>query len=308
MKRSFLQRLLTTFSAACIVMTVPNVLGNGRAGGVYEITSDTLDAGGGSAAGGSFTMSGSADEWGGTSANDGTNAMHGFAGQLFSVTAVSLFADQNARELAAAGRLFGSYLADDGTTGWLDGADVGWSVLSGPLSSISQDGVMTGGVVGQDTAATVRGSYAGLSADVSLSVLDTLVDNFGTYGGDGIPDIWQIDHFGENNPLAAPLIDADHDGQDNLFEFTAGLTPLDAASRFVLEIEPDPAQAGQMRLVFSPRLTGRSYTVKSAASLASAVWEPLVDSTASDAGSVRTVTDRAADGAVKFYQVEITKP
>jgi hypothetical protein len=58
----------------------------------------------------------------------------------------------------------------------------------------------------------------------------------GLYESDTLPDEWQRQYFGEDNPSALPEIDADGDGQNNLFESVAGTDPTDAGSRFDLKI------------------------------------------------------------------------
>lgn len=123
---------------------------------------------------------------------------------------------------------------------------------------------------------------------------------------------WQQQHFDDlalNDPnVSASSADADGDGHTNDFEFTAGLTPTDAQSRFLESLSSVPGQPAQMRLVISPRLADRTYTVKTTPSLTASPWVNLVNSTISDAGIVRTITDLDATGAAKFYYVEITKP
>lgn len=138
--------------------------------------------------------------------------------------------------------------------------------------------------------------------------MDNIPDNYGTYSGDGMDDDWQIDHFGFDNPLAAALLDPDGDGQSNRFEFAAGLVPTDAKSRFSLRIEKVTGQPGHMRLVFHPRLEGRTYAVQWRLSLVAVEWAPLSAAAVIDAGEIRTVTDPAATSVAKFYRIEITKP
>ena len=111
-------------------------------------------------------------------------------------------------------------------------ASITWSIVSGPLTGINSNGLATAATVYQNTSATAQGVYAGDTGALNLTVLDTIPDNFGSYAGDGIGDDWQFQYFGLSNPNAAPLLDPDHDGHNNLFEFTAGIIPTDAASKF----------------------------------------------------------------------------
>jgi len=147
-----------------------------------------------------------------------------------------------------------------------------------------------------------------LTGTLGLTVLDTIPDNFGSYAADGLGDDWQVQYFGQNNPLAAPLLDPDGDGQNNRFEFTAGLIPTNPLSRFLLSIAPVPGQPGQKHVIFEPIVAGRSYVVKTSLDLSSASWTALVGGSVSDNGSQRIVTDTSASEVMKLYKVEIVKP
>ena len=131
----------------------------------------------------------------------------------------------------------------------------------------------------------------------------------GGYSGDGIDDSWQFQFFGLNNPLAIPTADPDFDGQNNVFEFTAGLIPNNSTSRFLFDPHPVPAAPGQLRLIINPRFPDRTYTVVTSPTLGEgAVWTPLTTFTITDNGNTRTITDTNAIGTRKFYRVEITNP
>ena len=130
----------------------------------------------------------------------------------------------------------GTALFDDGTIAVLSGSNLSWSVLSGPIVSINADGVATTDLVYADTAATARGSYRAAAGTLTLTVLDSNPDNFGSYAGDGLPDSWQVQYFGQNNSEAGPTVDADGTGQNNLFKYVAAWTqpipPLCSCCRF----------------------------------------------------------------------------
>lgn len=199
-------------------------------------------------------------------------------------------------------------MLDDDSTLAVSTTSVTWSVASGPLAGIDANGLATAATVYEDTAATAQGDFEGNTGQLGLSVLNTLLDNFGSYAGDGLDDGWQNQYFGLDNPLAAPLLDPDGDGQNNRFEWIAGLIPTDAASRFLLEVEPVPGQPGQKNLVYGPRFEDRSYVVKFSTDLSPGPWGDATVSAPSDDGTERTVTDTAASETKKFYRVEITKP
>jgi len=128
------------------------------------------------------------------------------------------------------------------------------------------------------------------------------------YFGDGIPDDWQWQYFGPDNPNAAPDVDASGTGQNNLFKYVAGLNPIDPASRFIVTIPSGPGQPGQMRIIFFPVVTGRTYKVLAKENLTDPTWVELIGATESDDGGLRTVTDHNVSGSSKFYRVQITNP
>ena len=116
-------------------------------------------------------------------------------------------------------------------------------------------------------------------------------------------------YFGVGNPSAAPAIDFDGDGQNNFFEFIAGLVPIDATSRFKTTIEAVPGQPLQKRIIFGPRFASRTYSIRTSTTLASGGWSPLTTGSApADNGDERTITDLSAPAPKKFYEVQITKP
>lgn len=237
---------------------------------------------------------------------------HGYIGQLYEVTALQLSATPNTINESANRQLSASATLDDGTALHSLASSVTWSIVNGPISSISSSGLATAGAVYADTAATVQGSFSGLTGSLGLTVLETIPDNFGSYADDGLADDWQVQFFGLNHPLAGPLLDPDHDGQNNRFEFVAGLVPTDAASVFRWQISAVPGSPDQRHLVFSPRLPDRTYLIKTTESLdLPAVWSTLapLPGDMSDNGSERTITDTVPTGEMKrFYRVEIVKP
>jgi len=62
-----------------------------------------------------------------------------------------------------------------------------------------------------------------------------------------------------------------------------------------------------MNIFFTPRLDGRTYTVKASTTFAAGSWSPLVNPPTADNGTERTVTDINITDTKKFYRVEIQK-
>jgi hypothetical protein len=81
-----------------------------------------------------------------------------------------------------------------------------------------------------------------------------------------------------------------------------------ADSVFKISVSSVSGQPSQRAIVFSPIMSGRTYTVKSSESLNLPVWISLNNPQVSDAGNVRTVIDTAATEAKKFYMIEISTP
>ncbi len=216
---------------------------------------------------------------------------------------------------------------DDLRTSRLDPDSIIWSEQSGPLSSISTGGLLTADMVFQDSPAVVNGSYQNFTDSLNLTVLDTRTDNFGSYASDGIDDDWQVHYFGlplstaaataaaaspdggqPSGSDASPLADPDFDGQNNLFEFTAGVVPTDPQSVFRLNLEPVKGQPSRNQLVFSPRWTDRNYRILSSSTMQADSWLPITADSVRDDGDRRIITDAGTQEPQKFYRVEITKP
>ena len=281
-----------------------------RSSASYSIVTESFDAGGGKSASALYSTDASIGTVTGiaTAAVPAVAAKNGYIGQLFEVTGLTLTAVALNVNEGTTDQL-GAWLAlDDASFLAVPAASVTWSVLSGPLTGLSAGGLATAGIVFQDTAATAQGVFSGNIGTLAMTVKNVNTDDYGTYAADGIDDAWQNQFFGLNTPNAAPTVDFDGTGQTNLFKYLAGLNPLDG-SRFTLRIAPVAGQPGQKALVFSPRLTDRTYNVTARPALTTGSYVPLTNPSApSDAGPQRTITDLSAGGAAKFYRVEITKP
>lgn len=283
----------------------------GRTSADYAITAETLDFGGQRTSSADYTIDGSIGAIVGVSSEEttATLAKHGYIGQLYDVVGYSgLIASNYYPDELGTTQLFMVRNVDDGTTVVAPPVGFTLSVIEGPLAGISGTGLVTTAAVFESSAALV-GATSDLTGTLTLPlfVQDTIPDNFGTYAGDGIGDDWQFEHFGIDNPLAAPTLDPDGDGQTNLFEFTAGLVPTDPASRFTLRLEKVNGQPTQTNAIFSPLVAGRTYSLEYRTSLTADTWQPLIDTVESDAGSERTITDPAAAGPTKFYRVRVNK-
>ncbi len=300
---------LVVLMTSGLILTSAAVAGP-RSSANYTIAVESISSGGGRITSASYTNDGSVGEVAGVStvAAPAETVKAGYVGQLYEVNGLQLAAtpatvnEGGTRQIAAAIAL------DDGTTlaGALSGLD--WSVLSGPVASISSSGVALAENVYKDTAATVQGTWQGASGTLNLTVLNVGNDDFGLYANDGIPDDWQVGYFGVNNPLGVASADPSGAGQTNLFKYTAGLDPTDAAALFTSRGAAVPGQLYQYQFSFGPVLAGRTYTVQYSSSLRPGSWQALTNYSQQDNGGTRTVTDNAARGHQRFYRVLISIP
>ena len=276
----------------------------------YSLTTETMDSGGNRTSSANYSNDGSLGEIGGisTAAAPAETVKHSYIGQLYDVIGVALSANPTTVNEGTTRQLQAAALLDDATVLPLAPALVSWSVSSGPINSIDAGGLATAGIVYQNTPALVRGDYLGQFGTLALNVLNVGLDDFGSYAGDGIDDAWQVQYFGLDNPAAGPARDPDGDGQNNVFEYTAGTDPTSALSRFNLAIARVPGEPDQENIIFSPRFPSRTYTVQFRDSLSGGLFAPLGGTTTNDVGPERTVTDLNATGLAKFYRVCISFP
>lgn len=282
-----------------------------RASADYEIPTETFDTGGLRSSSAAYTHDGSLGGIGGigvSAAEPLQTVKHSYIGQLFDPSALALSASSTNVNEAATRQMAATLINDDATTQSLLPSQVSWSVLSGPIAGISSAGLLTAAVVYQDESALVRGNFRGSVGTLGFKVINTNTDDFGTYAGDGLEDAWQVQFFGKDNPDACPGCDPDGDAQNNRFEYTAGTVPVDAASKFRLEVSLVPGQPTKRDIVFSPRLSTRTYGVLSAPDLGGALFTTLPGTTFSDFGQTRTVRDNNAVDALRFYRVSIAFP
>jgi hypothetical protein len=299
-----------SFSLALI--TCGTIEAQVRTSANYSITTEVADSGGTRATSAAYSNIGSSGGVTGVStvALPVEVAKQGYIGQLFEIVGFSVSATQNFVNEGATLQLSGGQLLDDATTLAVNASLVSWSVVSGPLASINANGLATAQIVYQDSGAVIQGVYQATTGQFPLTVRNVNIDDFQTYAGDGIDDVWQVQYFGVNNPNAGPNVDFDGTGQSNLFKYVAGLNPLDPTSRFTVQSQPVNAQPLQKNILFQPLVTGRVYVVQYNTSIASGggTWTTLTNISSIDNGSVRTVTDLNASDPERFYRVQITKP
>jgi hypothetical protein len=222
----------------------------------------TLDGGGQRTTSPNYTMSGSLNGIGGisTAGSPLVTVRQGYIGQLYNVTSLAVTAIPAPVSEDSNSQLIATAMLDDGTVLVVAGTNVCWGGASYPIASIDADGLATCASVYTDTVGIVSGYYLGASNTLTLLVLDTNPDNYGIYANDGIPDWWQVQYFGTNNPEGVASADADGTGQNNLFKYLAGLNPTNPAS--VLRVTGIVRQGNDVRVTWTS-VGGHGYVLQS---------------------------------------------
>ncbi len=282
-----------------------NVLADST-GGPYSITSDGLSAAGGRTSSATYEDDTSA---GGTaSENTASEDYDAASGQSATLRDAIGLTPGPLKIPEGSVTSLGLYqLLDDSTLLATSSLGAVWSRISGPLTLTSGGSATTEAVFSNQTA-QVQLVLNSITISGSITIEDSIADNFGSYAADGIGDDWQVHYFGQNSPNAAPGLDPDGDGHTNLFEFTAGLLPNSGASRFGVVLEEVPGQPGMKRLSFQPAMSGRTFTLLKSTTLAPGSWQIVPGVTASGNNGTLMLTDPAASGARAFYQVRIDLP
>ena len=295
----------------------------------YSIASAFLEEGGGQVASVDYRINTAAGPGEAVTSAD-FSIRGGYAGQLADVISINI--DEAVPPLtlreAQAAPLGVSATLDDATRSALAADVVNWSIQSGP-ATVGPSGVVTAARVYEDSPAVVAAVHAGLSASLGFSILNISDDDYGSYASDGLPDFWQVRHFGENGSHAAPAADADGDGQVNLLEFAFGTDPAASsggAIRFDATSVTTPGspklmvEGGKYYAVFGRRADylaeGIRYTVRFSADLDSGGWtsstaEPEAMTQTGDIRAVRVayptnlVPSSKGPQAARFFQVRV---
>jgi hypothetical protein len=277
------------------------------------LVTSSVDGGGQRATSASYTMDGSMGGIAGIStvASPPETVKAGYIGQLTEVASLTVTGAPTSVNEGATSQLSGMATLDDATVVALAGADVNWSSpgVPYPLSGINASGLATAALVYQNTPATVNGYYLGMTSNTTVQVLDSNPDNYGIYAADNIPDWWQVQYFGLNNPNGVGSADADGTGQNNLFKYVAGLDPTNAASVFKLRIENVVGQPNQKKLTFLPWASARTYTPEFRTDLTVGAYATLAGYSGPTTNATEvSISDQNATQASKFYRIRITYP
>jgi hypothetical protein len=207
-----------------LAMVLPPLAALGGTSASYTLAYDAIDNGGLRGTSASYTVNLSLTP-GGAGSSPSYTTRTGSIGQLNEVIALAIHAIALAIDETGTRQFSANLLLDDGTRTVLPATSIVWSIQGGPLDGIDANGLATAGPVYQNTSTTVQASYAGSIGTLAVNVLETIPDNFGSYAGDGLPDSWQVQSFGLDNPNAGPAADADGDGIPPLLELAFDTDP-----------------------------------------------------------------------------------
>lgn len=291
------------FIIACL-LSVPAVAGSSAD---YSLEPAVLDGGGMAGFSADYALNPSIGP-GAAGASLNYAVRSGYAGQLLDLAGIAIDEPSSPMTLNERGtlQLAVSEVYDDGTKKSLPVESVTWSVQSGPITGVNVTGLVTAGTVYQNAAAVagaVRGSF---SDTVSLTVINTGLDDFAPYATDGLPDGWQVRHFGLNGTQASINSDADFDSLSNLQEYAFGTNPLQSSgaavqwsgSTFLSAGVPVPYATTvngvfSYRAVFSRRkdynTVGLSYAVEFSADLATWKASTATPTRLADHGEIEAV-------------------
>lgn len=280
---------------------------------VYTITPEIIDGGGLRGSSASYSVDFSAASGNHATSSNYTNRT-GYAAQLNDapnlglVIGITIYSSRTSLGEGTSLQLCAQLDYDHGSSVLLPSSALTWTVQSGPLAAVTSNGLASADLIYQDSSAVVKAVYQSITTTITLKVLNTNNDNFGTYANDGIDDAWQVKYFGIGNPSAAPFVDPDFDGQDNLFEYNAGLVPTDGRSRLIMEFVDASDQFDLRRITMRPRYNDRVYTLESSTTLEALDWAPLTTATRTDNGLSLLFADAIATEQRKFYRIIVRKP
>jgi len=119
---------------------------------------------------------------------------------------------------------------------------------------------------------------------------------------DGLLDAWELTYFGRlDAPDGDPQADPDHDGMNNLQEYSAGTNPLDASN--VLEITSIRRDGVAIRISFQA-VAGKKYRLERAPQITGSAWAVALDNISGPTGVIE-VSDPVAGSATGFYRIRL---
>ena len=127
----------------------------------------------------------------------------------------------------------------------------------------------------------------------------------GPYRLDGIPDDWQHQYFGAQNPAGAADQDPDGDGQDNMMEYLARTIPIDSSSRLVFSISYS-AVAHELEFSVIPAWNDRIYRIDWSDLTSPVHWFPLDGEWVDEGGQRWSMIQSMPHSDRRFYRLAVT--
>lgn len=168
-----MKHILIRVTLAATLLGAPTAFAGARSSASFSVATDVNDGGGLRASSAKYTNDASIGLLTGiaTATAPGDTNKSGYIGQLYEITNLVLTATPASVPGGSNTQLSASAPLDDGSVLALAGNQVIWSVVSGPIASISANGVATAGSVTTNTPATIGANSMGQYATVAVTVL-----------------------------------------------------------------------------------------------------------------------------------------
>ena len=291
--------------AVCVLLAFIVVPTWGQSSATYSIAAHSVDAGGGLTTSANYSQSSVSGQAVGVEGVE-SHSFHiqgGYVGQL--ATLVSVEVAVVTTNLVEGDRVLAGQVSrfDDGTLFVESVGAQQWMIVAGPLRL--DQGQVVAELVSVTSTGLASWVHSGTTNVVEFRILNVPDGEFHGYAADDIDDAWQVAFFGYGNSNAAGFVDYDGDGQDNRFEYIAGLDPTRADSRFLLFPSFEVGMTNGIELVFQPVVPGREYRLMTATNL-SGPWSSVPNVVTNNSDDVRTLVD-PSPRKLKFYRVNIVK-
>jgi hypothetical protein len=122
---------------------------------------------------------------------------------------------------------------------------------------------------------------------------------FADANANGISDAYELERFGQIDPIRTELTDTDNDGQSDWAEFVAGTDPKNPVSSF--HLDPTILPGDQIRLAW-PSAPGHGYRLLGSTNAKS--WSPFSDWLRATGYSAGLTLPPTTNGAPNFFHIE----
>jgi hypothetical protein len=188
-------------------------------------------------------------------------------------------------------------------SGYAWGANIGW--IHFESTGAPKVNMLTGQLSGYAWSANC--GWISLSNAVAYVQTDTIAPGADT-DGDGIPDAWELQQFG-NLTTANGTSDYDGDGVSDKNEYLAGTNPKDANDYLRITSESFASGGSSATLTWSSVPTRVYYIQKTLALNPLSTWfDSGLNVIPPSAGSTTTSSFADTNAAVRFYRVEAVRP